>query len=61
MIIEARQLNCLTEIVVIAAALSIQDPRLRPAGQEKEADAAHAVFASRGLGLHNLCHDLAGL
>ncbi|MEJ2689986.1 MAG: ATP-dependent RNA helicase HrpA, partial [Deltaproteobacteria bacterium] len=46
MIIEARQLNCLTEIVVIAAALSIQDPRLRPAGQEKEADAAQANFST---------------
>jgi ATP-dependent helicase HrpA len=47
-IIEARQKNCLREAVIIAAALSIQDPRVRPADQEKEADAAHALFAAEG-------------
>ncbi|HIJ78201.1 MAG: ATP-dependent RNA helicase HrpA [Desulfobulbaceae bacterium] len=44
MIIEARDHNALREVAVIAAALSIQDPRVRPADKEKEADAAHARF-----------------
>ncbi|MFZ5774504.1 MAG: ATP-dependent RNA helicase HrpA [Thermodesulfobacteriota bacterium] len=45
MIIEARDQNALREVVVIASALSIQDPRLRPPGKEAEADAAHARFS----------------
>ena len=44
MIIEAQDHNCLQEVVVIAAALAIQDPRTRPAEKETEADAAHAKF-----------------
>ncbi|MEW6427067.1 MAG: ATP-dependent RNA helicase HrpA [Thermodesulfobacteriota bacterium] len=44
MIVEARNLSCLDEAVVIAAALSIQDPRLRPATLEQQADAAHRRF-----------------
>lgn len=44
MIIEARDHNALREVVVIASALSIQDPRLRPPEKEAEADAAHARF-----------------
>ena len=44
-IIEANRLDCLTEILVIAAALAIQDPRIRPAEKEAAADAAHRRFA----------------
>ncbi len=44
MIIEAKSEDCLREIIVIAAALSIQDPRERPSENEMEADRAHAVF-----------------
>ena len=44
MILEARQEGCLSEIVVIAAALAIQDPRERPAEKEAQADQAHARF-----------------
>ncbi len=44
MIIEAREQNALREVAVIAAALSIQDPRVRPAEKEGAADAAHARF-----------------
>jgi len=44
MILEAEKEGCLDEILVIAAALGIQDPRERPAGKEKEADAAQALF-----------------
>ena len=44
MIVEARNENALREVAVIAAALSIQDPRVRPAEKEGAADAAHARF-----------------
>ncbi|KPK28253.1 MAG: hypothetical protein AMJ61_03110 [Desulfobacterales bacterium SG8_35_2] len=44
MIIEARGHNCLQEIIIIASALSIQDPRIRPAEAEAAADQAHARF-----------------
>ena len=43
-IIEAKENNCLREIKIISAALAIQDPRIRPADQEKEADTAHKKF-----------------
>lgn len=46
MIIEARDNNALREVVVIASALSIQDPRLRPPEKKAEADAAHARFST---------------
>jgi ATP-dependent helicase HrpA len=44
MIIEAREHNCLREIIIIASALAIQDPRIRPADIEAEADEAHGKF-----------------
>ena len=44
MIIVAREHNCLQEIVIIASALAIQDPRIRSAEIEAEADTAHARF-----------------
>ena len=43
-IIEAKENNCLREIKIISAALAIQDPRIRPADYEKEADTAHKEF-----------------
>jgi ATP-dependent helicase HrpA len=48
MIIEGREHQVLTEVCVIGAALSIPDPRVRPAEHEKEADRAHAAFAVAG-------------
>ncbi|MDI6742778.1 MAG: ATP-dependent RNA helicase HrpA, partial [Smithella sp.] len=45
MLIEAQQENCVNEIAVIAAALSIQDPRERPYEKADEASKAHAKFA----------------
>jgi ATP-dependent helicase HrpA len=45
MLIAAAETGCLRETVVIAAALSVQDPRERPAERRKEADEAHAQFA----------------
>lgn len=44
MILEARELNALKEVVILAAALSIQDPRERPSQKEGKADQLHSVF-----------------
>src|SRR5690606_23563849 len=38
MILEAERLGCVREVVVIAAALSLQDPRERPEAQRAQAD-----------------------
>ncbi len=43
-VIQARREKALREIIVIAAALSIQDPRERPADKETQADQAHRIF-----------------
>ena len=45
MILEAEANGCAREVLVVAAALSIQDVRERPTGQEAEADELHARFA----------------
>ncbi|WP_371820179.1 ATP-dependent RNA helicase HrpA [Verticiella alkaliphila] len=45
MILAARDQHCLSEILIIAAALSVQDPRDRPMQAQEAADAAHAAFA----------------
>jgi ATP-dependent helicase HrpA len=45
MILQARTEKCLREVLVIAAGLSIQDPRERPLDQQAQADAAHRRFA----------------
>ncbi|MER5701481.1 ATP-dependent RNA helicase HrpA [Micromonospora sp. NPDC002296] len=47
MVLEGERNGCATEVVVIAAALSIQDPRERPAERQAQADQAHARFADR--------------
>lgn len=44
MIFAAHEQQCLTEILVIASALSIQDPRERPMQAREAADNAHAQF-----------------
>ncbi|MDA7511627.1 ATP-dependent RNA helicase HrpA, partial [Verrucomicrobia bacterium] len=44
MALQAREEGCLTEVLVIAAGLSIQDPRDRPADTAAEADRAHRQF-----------------
>jgi ATP-dependent helicase HrpA len=48
MIIEAAQNGCVREVLVIASALSIQDPRERPAEAREAADTMHARFAEPG-------------
>ncbi|WP_167880442.1 ATP-dependent RNA helicase HrpA [Nocardioides guangzhouensis] len=47
MILEAERLGCVREVIVIAAALSLQDPRERPAEQQAQADQAHARFKDK--------------
>ncbi len=44
MVIEANRTGCLREVLIIASALSLQDPRERPAGKEVAADAMHRRF-----------------
>jgi ATP-dependent helicase HrpA len=45
MILAADQNGCVREVLIIAAALSIQDPRERPADAQQAADEAHRRFA----------------
>ena len=45
MLLAARERNCLHEVLVIASALSVQDPRERPLSAQEAADAAHRRFA----------------
>jgi ATP-dependent helicase HrpA len=45
MLLAARDRNCLHEVLVIASALSVQDPRERPLAAQEAADAAHRKFA----------------
>jgi ATP-dependent helicase HrpA len=45
MVVEADRLSCADEVMIIVAALSIQDPRERPSDKQGEADQLHARFA----------------
>lgn len=45
MILAARDQDCLAEVLVIASALSVQDPRERPVDAQGAADQAHKKFA----------------
>jgi ATP-dependent helicase HrpA len=47
MLLEADRAGCLAEALVVAAALSIQDPRERPADQQERAQQLHARFADK--------------
>ena len=48
MVLEADRHGCVREVLVIAAALSIQDPRERPAEHRQAADELHRRFAVDG-------------
>ena len=57
MVIEASHCRSLSEVLIIVAALAIQDPRLRPLDRQAAADKAHERFtdeASDFLGFVNL-------
>ncbi len=45
MLVAARDLGCLTEVLIIAAGLSTQDPRERPQERQQAADEKHKLFA----------------
>lgn len=44
MLVQAQRENSLSELAILTAVLSIQDPRERPLEQEAQADQAHAKF-----------------
>ncbi|MGP3989081.1 ATP-dependent RNA helicase HrpA [Streptomyces sp. 3N207] len=48
MVLEADTHGCVHEVMVIAAALSIQDPRERPSDKQQQADQHHARFKDEG-------------
>jgi ATP-dependent helicase HrpA len=48
MILEADRNGCVREVLIIASALSIQDPRERPADAQPAADDSHRRFADPG-------------
>ncbi|KGN29868.1 ATP-dependent helicase [Knoellia sinensis KCTC 19936] len=57
MLIEAGRLGCTKEVLVIVAALTIQDPRERPVDKEAQAQQQHARFKSETsdfAGFHSL-------
>jgi ATP-dependent helicase HrpA len=59
MILEAVEENVLEDVLIIAAALSVQDPRERPLDQQEAADQAHLKFRDENsdfLTLLNLWH-----
>jgi ATP-dependent helicase HrpA len=47
MLVAAHESGCLRDVLVIVAALSIQDPRERPTDAEAAADAQHARFVDK--------------
>ena len=44
MLLAARTENCLSEVLIIASALSVQDPRERPLDAQQKADEVHREF-----------------
>ena len=54
MVLEADRLGCAEEVIVIAAALSIQDPRERPAEQQRAGRPAARALRRRALRLPRL-------
>ena len=57
MVVEAANSNALAQVMVIAAGLSIQDPRERPQEKRQQADEKHSEFADKEsdfISLYNL-------
>jgi ATP-dependent helicase HrpA len=48
MVLEAERLGCLSDVLVIASAISVQDPRERPAEKKEAAAALHSRFDDGG-------------
>jgi len=47
MVLEARKTGCVREVMIITAALSIQDPRERPMDKKQASDEKHQRFADK--------------
>jgi ATP-dependent helicase HrpA len=47
MVVEADKQNCLSEVLIIAAGLSIQDPKERPQDKKQQADQMHEDFTNK--------------
>ena len=47
MVLEAQRFGCVREVMIIASALSIQDPRERPVEKQQAADEKHRRFADK--------------
>jgi len=47
MVVEAARMGCVNEVMVIVAALSIQDPRERPVDKQAQATQSHARFVDK--------------
>ncbi len=59
MLLAAAKFNCLTEVAIIVAGLSIQDPREKPADKLQQAESKHARFKDENsdfLGFLNVWH-----
>jgi len=56
MIFEASRTASLREVLIIAAALAIQDPRERPAEKQTQADQAHARFRDEDSDFYSWLH-----
>ncbi|MFI0937326.1 ATP-dependent RNA helicase HrpA [Streptomyces sp. NPDC021020] len=56
MVLEAERNGCVREVMVIAAALSIQDPRERPADKQQQSDQSHARFRDEGSDFLSFLH-----
>jgi ATP-dependent helicase HrpA len=53
MLLQAAHTHCLNEVLVIAAALSIQDPRERPLERQQAADEAHHAYRHEESDFHS--------
>ncbi len=58
MILAAAEEGCLHEVLIIAAALAVQDPRERPLEKQEAADACHAVLADAAVRFRRLSEAL---
>lgn len=47
MVVEAAKQDCLSEVLIIAAGLSIQDPKERPQDKKQQADQMHEDFTNK--------------
>lgn len=47
MVLQANQERSLHEVLIIVAALSVQDPKIRPSDKQQKADEKHSVFTDK--------------